>query len=249
MAPHLPIEVVLNIVECMLPSSDAEVALEASHCLTRTLISLALTSRATYSIATRSLYTHCLFIDSSDRLSLLLRSLRDLIRSPGSFSSTLPHVDVRRCLQQLYLAPFMAGELDVLTAKRIYWLFSYMRLTLRRLVIDMPLRALSPENDRMRVRPILRDAFELLRNLEEFVSARDDLYLATEGFHFMGSDPHEPPVWWQWTSLRRLALYDVDFESPVFQANIKKLKVLEDLVMDGARLSTSFIADTALQVF
>ncbi|KPM41237.1 hypothetical protein AK830_g5306 [Neonectria ditissima] len=80
---------------------------------------------------------------------------------------------------------------------------------LRTLIIDMPLRSLYPEQDHQGVRKILRQGFEALVNLEEFVSVQDELYLATQE----GLQPEEPEVWATcWPKLRRLAIYNPDLD-------------------------------------
>ncbi|KAH7150153.1 hypothetical protein B0J13DRAFT_549640 [Dactylonectria estremocensis] len=78
---------------------------------------------------------------------------------------------------------------------------------LKCLIIDMPLRSLYPEYDKEGIRPILRHGFEALVHLEEFVSIRDELFLA------IVEDETEHHVWATcWPKLRRLALYNLDMD-------------------------------------
>ena len=95
----------------------------------------------------------------------------------------------------------------------------------------MPLRTCYPEEDHLGVRKILRQGFQRLEHLEEFVSVRDELYLDTISLR------GEPPVWKSWPHLKRLALYNVDAD-PAFWRNIAKMPDLETLVLtraDGLR--------------
>lgn len=104
--------------------------------------------------------------------------------------------------------------------------------TLRRLVVDMPLRSLYPEDDRKGVRPVLRQGFEALVNLEEVVSIRDELFLT-----IVDEAPYnDPPIWdARWPKLRRLALYNpsLDFDDELWHA-LARLPDLEMVVYTRA---------------
>lgn len=95
------------------------------------------------------------------------------------------------------------------TVRAIRQIFQYLSPTLSRLVISLPLRSLYPEDDHTRVRPILRSAFELLENIEEFVSVQDELYLST-----IEERPSRESLVWAtfWPKLRRLSLYNPALE-------------------------------------
>lgn len=96
--------------------------------------------------------------------------------------------------------------------------------SLRSLVINIPLRSLYPEDDHHFVRPIIRQGFEGLTNLEEFCSIQDELYL--DVFH--GQDP----VWADyWPKLRRLQLYNpmIDADSGIW-THMARLPSLETVV-------------------
>jgi hypothetical protein len=83
---------------------------------------------------------------------------------------------------------------------------------LTRLVIDIPLRRLRPEDDTKHVRALLRAAFQELVALEEFVSTQDELSLDVTERDGINSDE---AVWPTWPNLKRLALYNVDTSSEV----------------------------------
>ncbi|KAF5005895.1 hypothetical protein FDECE_7708 [Fusarium decemcellulare] len=99
----------------------------------------------------------------------------------------------------------MPSYLDLPTTYAVQDILTTLAPILKRLVIDMPLRSIRPEWDHMGIKPHLRRAFEALVNIEEFVSIRDELYLAT-----IDEIPHtEPEVWAEcWPKLRRVALYN-----------------------------------------
>ncbi|KAH7390517.1 hypothetical protein BKA66DRAFT_459109 [Pyrenochaeta sp. MPI-SDFR-AT-0127] len=66
----LPLELVLNIITCSLPSPD--VILDSSHPITKTLNSFTLVCHETKRLANRYLLGHCVYLDSSTRLRSFL---------------------------------------------------------------------------------------------------------------------------------------------------------------------------------
>lgn len=99
--------------------------------------------------------------------------------------------------------------------------------TLSRLIVDMPLRSLYPEEDTRNVRKLLRDGFAALINVEELVSVRDELYLNVEE---RGRD--EAEVWATcWPKLRRLSLYNVDMSPDTcFLEHLAGVPLLESVI-------------------
>ncbi|PLB54568.1 hypothetical protein P170DRAFT_505312 [Aspergillus steynii IBT 23096] len=208
---RLPPELLLHIIDCLIPSEKSPVAYSQSDPVTQTLLSWALVCKLTRTTAQRLLLKHCLYIDSRARLEAILGSIaRDGLSSPHG----------------LFLAPFPEEDLDHLDiAGQIDLLFSQICPYLTRLVIDIPLRFLYPEDDELHVRPLLRTAFERLTALEEFISIQDELYLGiTEGLV-------EPSVWSFWPRLRRLALYDVDLSWWSFFQDAQRCQTLTHLAV------------------
>jgi len=99
------------------------------------------------------------------------------------------------------------------------------------MVIDIPLRSLYPWDDHLAVRPILRSAFEQLENVEEFTSARDELFL---DLHDVDENVEEAPVWSLWPKLERLAIYNPDVSNERFREGLKGLERLTHLVITRA---------------
>ncbi|EOO02419.1 hypothetical protein UCRPA7_2030 [Phaeoacremonium minimum UCRPA7] len=102
--------------------------------------------------------------------------------------------------------------------------------SLRRLVIDMPLRSLYPADDHLNVRKTLREGFSTLTKLEEFVSVRDELYLRVYEREWL---IEEAEVWTLWPALRRLALYNVDADEQ-FWGRVAGMPKLETLILTRA---------------
>ena len=205
---HLPLELVLNIVACALPASDA--ILPPSHDVTKLLLSFSLVCHETRRVAIRYLRERCVYLSSSKRLSSYILAIKN---EPELRNATA-----------ISLSPFGDTIDDQPICCWVRELFSYTCTTLRRLVIDIPLRSLYPEDDHLAVRPILREAFERLENIEEFVSTRDELYL-----EITDSGRH-PAVWRSWKKLKRLALYNVDLTFWFWQ-DVAHLPALETLVL------------------
>ncbi|GFF26285.1 hypothetical protein IFM61606_09697, partial [Aspergillus udagawae] len=212
--PQLPNELILHTIKLLIPPS-LPVSFPPWHPVTRTLISLTLASRFTYHIARELLFRYCLWIDSNKRLDNLI-NLKGGPKGPLQVFSPIG----------LFLSPFPDDELDdPIVAKHLDQLSSSICGSLRRLVIDIPLRSLYPEDDHQEVRPILRSVFLRLIHLEDFCSAQDELFCATM------EESSEPAVWSTWPNLRRLALYNADVTSSEFIEGLKRCSNLSHLVL------------------
>jgi hypothetical protein len=240
MAP-LPNELWSLITDFVGPTGSP-VALPAHHEITRTLLSLTQVSISLRSLAIPLLYRHCLYVDSPPRLEQLLRTLQshsDAWRTQNHEAwrkQTPKHLhpcifDLRPAiLKSLYIAPFVDDTIEnIPVVELISSLFELLAPSLSRLVIDMPLRSLYPEDDYHDIRPKVREAFEKLTAVEEFTSARDELYLATREWDDLNRF-REIPVWSTWPKLKRLALYNVDMESEGFFNGLRQLGNIETLV-------------------
>lgn len=239
-----PTELLACIIQCLRPIGFP-VAIPAEHEVTRALLALTRVSSTFRSLAIPYLYTYCLYIDSPRRLQSLLRSFpgqKEILRNQEHISRQIDRRTTPGCLlnhppralQSLYLAPFTEDTIDelpvVIMLSSLFELFSHF---LVRLVIDMPLRSFFPVEDRQQIRPTLREAFLKLTTLEEFTSARDELFLDicfNEGDEFVV----QPLVWSFWPQLKHLALYNVDMENQTFIDSLKKLGKLDVLVLTRA---------------
>lgn len=145
----------------------APVAFAPSSLQTKTLYTLLIVSSGVHATAKQLLYKHCLYIDSSERLQLLLCALTD----PKKEDSSVP---VLHCIKNMYLSPFpkKLAHTDILhlmhlvesiddlpITKWIYELFCLVSPYLKRLVIDIPLRPVHPEDELLFIRPLLYNAF------------------------------------------------------------------------------------------
>lgn len=239
--PDLPLELIFHIIDSLLPG-DPRTVLRPSGSITKTLLSLTRVCRAIYPVASNHLRQHCLYIDNDRRL----RDLIWCVESPSGISEhgnkqypnlttpvplSLPPGTALRPITSLYLAPFGNTIDNQPTAIWIRELFCLIHPTLKRLVIDIPLRSLYPADDHLNVRKTLREAFSLLTNLEEFVSVRDELFL--DLLEPEWRTEREMAVWRQWPRLKRLALYNVAADE-TFWASVREMLDLETVVLTRA---------------
>jgi len=193
----LPPEILMHIAEAVV-DQDA-VAFPAHHAITRTLFSFLTVSQAASNIARSLLLAHCLYIDSDQRLKALIRCLEA--------NGIRDHLDRRaKSIQKLFLKPFTSNTINERSVvDDIYTLFHIVGPVLRKVVVDIPFRSYYPDEDRdTQIRPVMRDGFERLHNVEEFISVNDELYLDT----LVGV--REDLVWTHWSKLRYLALYNLE---------------------------------------
>jgi hypothetical protein len=188
-------DIILPIIDQIAPSPSI-IALPASHTTTRTLGSLALTSRLTTQRAVRLLLTHCLCIDA-----LGPWRLKSLLAYITKKSMTNPPY-----IQALYLAPFPEWSINsVVLFNDVHRLLALLAPSLKRLVADIPFRSLDLEGGDAKVRRLLREAFEELHGLEIFCSAQDELHLQVPR---TGPPECFVETWSVWCKLRILALYN-----------------------------------------
>lgn len=223
---HLPAEI-LDLIIANIPGSDHSIALPTSHPVTRTLWSCLFVSKAMYASSLEELYRRCLYIDSAWRLRAMLRAYSS--RQPIFGRSINPVQFKSAASTGLYLAPFTKDTIDERpVVDDIRKLFQLLDRHLRRLIIEMPLRSYYPdEPGSQNLRSTLRNAFLQLRNVQEFVSIRDELYLSTR---IPGNPLVEPPVWSMWPHLSRLALYNLCIDEDLTNSLATMLN-LKELVL------------------
>ncbi|KAL4885570.1 hypothetical protein BJY04DRAFT_179990 [Aspergillus karnatakaensis] len=217
MAKQIPGELILDIVKCLIPSSPPFL-FTANHVITRTLLSLMLVCKLVSGYARQLLNKHCLRLDSGRRLELFVQQ--------GFVAANANSLPYWLNSVELFLAPFPMNNLNIpSTVNHVNLLSTIICGRLTRLIIDMPLRKLYPDDDDHNIRPILRKAFARMTNLEEFCSIRDELYLSTE------KGMEEAAVWSFWPRLQRLALYNVAIESSQFIEGLCRCSNLTHLVL------------------
>jgi len=241
---YLPLEILDRIIWFTIPDHNY-LAYPASHITTKTLVTLLTVSSATSRAAKLLLYTHCLYIDTPWRLDALLTA---------SLARPCPPVAVS-CIQNLYLAPFPGRTIrDRKIINQITELFTLLGPSLKRLIINMPLRSHYPFEDvTEKLRPILRQGFEQLIHLEEFSSVRDELYLAywdPQYSHIIpdledwDSDDFRHSIndymFERWPKLRLLALYNGLYGRDLKYA-LGRMPRLEQIVLSRPDFDEDFV--------
>jgi hypothetical protein len=211
MALRIPIELVLNIITCSLPNAP-DALLNAAHPTTKLLLSFSLVCRETRRLAIRYLAQHCVYLDSRfERLDCYLQAV-----------STQPAL---RHITSLSLAPFESDINDWGICCLVRELLCCTCETLKKLVIDIPLRSITPSQDRGGLRSVLREGFEKLINLEEFVDIQDELFLDV-------TEREQAFVWRSWPKLKRMALGGASLD-PAFWRQVALHSSLETLFVTG----------------
>lgn len=228
MTPVLPPELLQLIVESVLPANP-HALVPTSHSSAKTLLVLTRVSRVTYKLASKLLRQRCLYLDSSRRLADVLLCMNRLV-------PTLPPTLSLRNVTSLYLAPFSGSLDDQPTAMWVRELFCEVCETLKRLVVQMPFGSLDPLDDHLNVRRTLREGFEQLSRLEEFVCLGE--------YPALSLPDQNTDVWRLWPDLRRLVLFDVPADNHWLWWDIATLPHLTHVVLARARqLDTVNIKD------
>ena len=226
--PKLPPEILELIVEAVLPP-NRRALIPASHSATKTLVALTRVAKSTYGIASKLLHQQCLYLDTSKRLDDVLLCLQRCVPTMLQASSL-------RNITSLYLAPFGTSLDDEPIAQSVRELFYEVSPSLRRLVVEMPFSSLDPLEDHLNVRRTLREGFEQLTRLTEFVCLGDYPALSVVDAY--------TDVWRLWPDLRRLVLFNVPADSHWLWWDIATLSRLEHVVLARvSRLESTNIKD------
>lgn len=211
----LPPELVYEIIDRLVPTNpDALVPL--SHVSAKTLLALTLVSRDTYPLASRLLRQRCVYVDSSRRLAKILVCM-------PRFVPSLPPILSLRNITSLYLEPFHGKLDDQPTAIWVRELFCEVCESLKRLTVRMPFQSLDPLDDHLNVRRTLREGFERLHLLKEFVCLGDYPALS------VSDGPTD--IWRLWPDLERLVLFGAPVDSHWLWWDIATLPKLQHVVL------------------
>jgi hypothetical protein len=177
-----------------------------------------------YRMTVKMLWQHCIYLDSSTRTLQFYNRIKMLpietIHSLG--------------LARLYLRPFATANFllhdaksgEVLeTAKQVNGILKALAPVLQCLITEIPYIALLSHKG---VSELLGQSFQLLVNLEEFVSTNELTTLPRdEDFN----------LWARWPKLRRLALSDIGIDGRLpcpYRQDLAKLQHLEVLILTNS---------------
>ncbi|KAH7153500.1 hypothetical protein EDB81DRAFT_791504 [Dactylonectria macrodidyma] len=226
--PRLPLELILQIVEASLPGGGPQFIANVSTPGAQLLVAWSQVCRATYEPATRLLRQHFIYIDSFARLRAFLRCL-SASKASGP-ASTLPPAIPPGSISSIYLGlsmdPFLGS---VAGSLMIGDLFIELGDSVRRLILDVPLRSLDQESGLdMAFDQRLSEGLSALSNVEEFVSAG--------GLPTLDFWRHESNFWKRWPKLRRLAGFQANIAEESLWYHVARARALEQVVISHSHL-------------
>lgn len=139
------------------------------------------------------------------------------------FVPSLPPILSLRNITSLYLEPFKGKLDDQPTAICVRELFCEVCESLRRLVVHIPFQSLDPLDDHLNVRRTLREGFERLHGLEEFICLGDYPALS------VSDGPTD--IWRLWPDLQRLTLFGAPVDSHWLWWDIATLSRLQHVIL------------------
>ncbi|KPM34781.1 hypothetical protein AK830_g11784 [Neonectria ditissima] len=218
---HLPLELILQIVEASLPTGGPQFVIDVSAPEAQLLVAWSQVCRATYDPATRLLRQHCMYIDSVPRLRKLLGCL-SASKSYSSTSTLQPTISLGT-ISSIYLGlpkdTIPGPEVGPLMRD----LFIELGSSIRRLILDLPYCTLPQDNIQPDCNQQLSEGLSALNNVEEFVTVGG---LPTIDFWEDGTD-----FWERWPRLRRLAAFHVLLAEEALWHNIARTRALEQMVL------------------
>lgn len=185
----LPPELFLNVLDQLVGTRDGlqPVAYEPSNAITKALRALTLVSRSIYPIASRYLYSHCLYIDNSTNYARFRRTLGlNLGYHPqalkygqaGRNEKLFVHADTPRYITSIFISPIKTARdglgATMVRLPQIIDLCSTIGRTLRRLVLDLQ-TVYAPGSEVEQIKPHLgeNNIFLSMPHLEELVVSFD----------------------------------------------------------------------------
>ncbi|KAJ4372031.1 hypothetical protein N0V83_003804 [Neocucurbitaria cava] len=185
----LPPELFLNVLDQLVGTRDGQqpVAYGPSNTITKALRALTLVSRNIYTIATRYLYTHCLYVDNCTNYARLRRTLSlSLGYHPqalkygqaGRNEKLFAKADALRYTASAFISPTKTNKDDsgttMVRLPQIIDLCSVIGPTLKRLILDLQ-PVYTPASEVERVKPYTSEnnIFLNMPNLEELVVSFD----------------------------------------------------------------------------
>lgn len=200
----LPLELFLNVLDQLVGTSNGlqPIAYGPSHASTKTLRNLTLVSRNVYHVASRYLYSYCLYLDSCTNYIRLRRTLGlNLGIHPQALKYGEPgrndqlFTDIPRHITSTFISP-MKTEQDgsatpLVRLPQVIDLCRTIGHTLKRLALDLqPIYAVTSEVELVRPHLSENNIFLHMPHLEELIAS----------YNVLDYFPYAPP------NLKRLAI-------------------------------------------
>ena len=200
----IPLELFLNVLDELVGTRDGlqPVAYESSNAITKTLRTLTLVSRDVYTIASKYLYSYCLYLDNCTNYTRLRRTLGlnlgyhpQALRYGEPGRNDVLFADIPRYITSAFISPLRTDKdgdaTPMVRLPQVIDLCKIIGLTLKRLALDLqPIYAVASEVEIVRPHLSENNIFLHMPHLEELISS----YNVLEYF------PYAPP------NLKRLAI-------------------------------------------
>jgi hypothetical protein len=183
----LPLELFLDVLDQLIGvGSDPPVAFEPSSSVTQTLRTLTLVSRSVYPIASRYLYSHCLYLDNCTNYAHFRRTIGlNLVYHPQALEYGLASrhelfEDTPRHITSAFISPSKTDKdgkaMPLVRLPQIIDLCRTIGRTLKRLALDFqPVYAVASEIELMRPHISENNIFLHMPQLEELIASYDVL--------------------------------------------------------------------------
>jgi hypothetical protein len=185
----LPLELLLHVLDQLIGSCNRLqlIAYEPSHIVTKTLRNLTLVSRSIYPVASRYLYSYCLYLNNCTNyarfrrtLGLNLGSHPQILKYGESGRNEELFAGIPRYITSAFISPMKTKQdgdtTPLVRLPQIIDLCKTIGLTLKRLALDLqPIYAVASEIEL--VKPYLseQNIFLYMLSLEELVVSYDVL--------------------------------------------------------------------------
>ncbi|KAG5660204.1 hypothetical protein KAF25_003726 [Fusarium avenaceum] len=222
---HIPLEIILQILESSIPSGNPGRILSVSTPDIQLLVAWARVCRATYEPATRFLRQYCVHIDSQLRLGTFLKCLTysQTLEESGE-ASTLPKTISLSKISSIYFGLSEKEIRLVRTNALLRDVLIKLGGSVRRLILDLPFRKVghlySTENH---IDVIYQQGLRALSNLEELVTLG-----GLPALEFWRSELDISSVW---PKLRRVAGFKINLSEEALWYNMARHRNIAHLVV------------------
>jgi hypothetical protein len=187
----LPVELFLNVLDQLVGTHDGQqpVAYGSSNIITKTLRTLTLVSHSTYIIASRYLYSHCLYLDSCTSYARFRRTLGLSLGyhpqaldygAAGRNENLFAEAGVLRNISSIFISPtelrrpIEGNYTPLVRLPQIIDLCNLIAPSLRRLALDLsPIYAPPSEVEQIRPHITENSVFAHMSLLEELIVSYD----------------------------------------------------------------------------
>jgi hypothetical protein len=229
--PRLPLELLLQILELSYPPGGPNLIADVTSDEAQQLVSWAKVCRATFEPATRFLRQHCVHLDTADRLSKFLQSLR---ASKNPIATTLPPVVPLTETSSIFIGLEKEDLQIIQNAAVVRDVFIELGASVRRLILDLAFRRMSNGRLNMSTNDVLSEGLAALTDLEDFVTSGGLPALEFWGFDredLDGNVDGPVPLALRWPKLKRLGAFQVMLSDPGLWLNVAQSHTIEAFVV------------------